>query len=462
MPSNPPRTRREVLLNGRRVRISDLMTAGLLESGTVLYFRQYVGAEPHQATVTGRGRLRLTDGREFDTPSGAAAAAAELVAAPGWEVWRVGPDGPLLGELRLQLIKSVAAEVTDRHEPEAKAVGRRMAALESARENAEAGTPTAMTVRELIELWGVEDRDSEAAPQIATDLANFGLTTVPDFNAVDLDQTVRVLRFGMAQPPATNGNGDTTKEAKSEVDEETGGTIGLTLGNLLPSRSRLVWVTPTSTFDEAITAMELDDFSQLPVLANPYKLHGVVSWKTITKARAHNPEATFSDAIDPDVQVFDYGRRLVDVLHTLLDYEFIFVRDHEKKIAGIITAADVVQTYHQTATPFILIGEIDRELHRLILDAFDEARIRDVCVHAGLTFDGLDKMSISHYHAVLGNEECWKDLGWRLQRKRLVNRLNDIREIRNRVMHFSKDAVRDGDVDMIQNFLRTIRRYNAS
>ncbi|MFI7517476.1 CBS domain-containing protein [Micromonospora echinofusca] len=462
MSPNPPRTRREVLLNGRRVRIFDLIRAGRLQPGTVLEFRQYIGSVPHRATVTEKGRLRLTDGREFDTPSGAAAAAADLIAAPGWEVWRVAPDGPFLGELRLQLIKSVAAEVTDRSKPEAEAMGRRMEALETARHAAEAGTPTAMTARELIELWGVEDRDSDAAPQIATDLANFGLTTVPDFNAVDLDQTVRLLRFGMAPPPTAEGTEETTEETTSGVDEETGGTIGLTLGNLLPSRSSLASVTPTSTFDEAITAMELDDFSQLPVLANPYKIHGVVSWKTITKARAHNPEATFSDAIDPDVHVFDYDRRLIDVLHTLLEYEFIFVRNHERKIAGIITAADVVRTYHQTATPFILIGEIDRELHQLILDAFDEARIRDACVHAGLTFDGLDKMSISHYHAVLGNEECWNDLGWRLQRKRLVSRLNEIREIRNRVMHFSKDAVRDGDVEMIQNFLKTIRRYNGS
>lgn len=462
MPPNPPRTRREVLLNGRRVRISDLKNAGLLDEGAVLYYRQYIGSMPHQATVTARGRLRLADGREFDTPSGAAAAVADVTAVPGWEVWRVGPNGPLLGELRLRLIKSVAAEVTDRQEPQAEAVGRRMTALENARQAAETGTPTAMTVRELIGLWGVEDRDSEAAPQITTDLANFGLTTVPDFNAVDLDQTVRVLRFGMAQPPAADGTSDGPEETTSGVDEEPGSAIGLTLGNLLPSRARLISVTPTSTFDEAITAMELDDFSQLPVLANPHKIHGVVSWKTITKARAQNPEATFSDAIDPDVQVFDYDRRLIDVLHVLLEYEFIFVKDHERKIAGIITAADVVQTYHQTATPFILIGEIDRELHQLILSTFDEATIRDACIRAGLTFRSVDKMTMSHYQAVLGDESCWNGLGWRLERRRLVNRLSEIREIRNRVMHFSKDAVRDGDVGMIQNFLRTIRRHNGS
>ncbi|MGW1059080.1 restriction system modified-DNA reader domain-containing protein [Micromonospora rubida] len=459
--NSPPRTRREVLLHGRRVRISDLIDADLLEPGAVLFYRQYHGANPHEATVTEKGRLRLPDGREFSSPSGAAVAVAEVTAVAGWEVWRVGPDGPTLGQLRLQLVRRVAAEMrANGPEPKTESMGRRLALLDEIRQAAEANDPRSMTVRQLLGLWGVEDRDGDSGNQIITDLANYGLTTVPDFNAVDLDQAVRVIRFGMTSKARADQPADAIEEEATGVDEETNTTIGLTLGNLVPKQPSLVWVAPTATFDEAITAMELDDYSQLPVLANPHKLHGVVSWKTITKARAQNPDASFSDAIDTDVHVFDYDRRLVDALNVLLEYEFIFVRSHERKIVGIITAADVVKTYHETATPFILIGEIDRELRQLIREAFEEARIRDVCVRAGLTFDAIDKMSISHYNAMLGNDDCWTELGWRLERKRLVRRLDEIREVRNRVMHFNKDAVRAGDVDMLQNFLKTIRRYN--
>ncbi|HEX5114246.1 MAG TPA: hypothetical protein VFW65_03505 [Pseudonocardiaceae bacterium] len=114
-PNGPTRSRRELLINGRRVRISDLIDADLLKRGDVLYFRQRIGEIPHEAVVSDRGRLRLADEREFDTPSAAAAAVAEVRAVPGWSVWRLGEDGPTLHELRQRLLRSVADDVLSNH-----------------------------------------------------------------------------------------------------------------------------------------------------------------------------------------------------------------------------------------------------------------------------------------------------------------------------------------------------------
>jgi hypothetical protein len=64
------------LIGGRRVTVSDLLEAGLIEAGAKLRFkRNRIGAIFH-ATVTDKGRLRLDDGGEFRSPSGAAMAAA--------------------------------------------------------------------------------------------------------------------------------------------------------------------------------------------------------------------------------------------------------------------------------------------------------------------------------------------------------------------------------------------------
>ncbi|MEV0895695.1 hypothetical protein [Actinoplanes sp. NPDC049802] len=74
--SSESHRRRDVLVNGRRVRVLDLIEAGLLDAGQTLVYQQRLGIEPHLATVTAKGRLALPDGREYNTPSGAAAAAA--------------------------------------------------------------------------------------------------------------------------------------------------------------------------------------------------------------------------------------------------------------------------------------------------------------------------------------------------------------------------------------------------
>lgn len=457
-------SRRELLINGRRVRISDLIDAGLLEPGTVLYYRQRIGEVPHQAVVTERGRLRLVDGREFDTPSAAAVAVADVTAVPGWSVWRLGEKGPVLHDLRRELLRSVADDVTSGRETselDGKAA-RRFTELEEARQKAESGAPITLTVRELIGLWGMEERDRSASAQIDADLANHGLTTQPDYRAVGLDRVLRMITL-----PDSAGDSSPIEaaapEGASPAEAEESVAIGLTLGNLLSDENPLVWVPPSASFEEAITAMQINDYSQVAVLANSHTLHGAVSWKSIAEARHLNAHADFSDAVDRSARnrVFDYHTRLLDVLETLRQDDFIFVRDFERKITGIVTTADVVHKYDETATPFFLIGEIDQELRQLLQSTFDEDAVRHACQSAGLKFTSFNSMSIGQYQAVLDNQTCWKLLGWPLNRKLFVARLSEIRSVRNNVMHFNPDPPKASDVDKLRNFLNLIRKYRG-
>lgn len=474
MPSSG-HVRRERLINGRRVRISDLVEAGLLQQGQELFLEGRVGKPPQEAFVTERGRLRFPDGREFATPSAASTAGGGPTA--GWWAWRAGPDGPRLHELRRRLLQSVAEEVTSDQATsgeEAEAVRRRFDFLEEARTQAENGRPKIVTVREFIRLWGYEDRDRATSAQIDADLANHGLTTVPDFRAVSLDRTVRLdvpqereetdVRPGapLADTPA-GAPLPTAPATVGDASEEDGADIGLTLGNLLSDDDSLVFVSPDATFEEAITAMQLNDFSQLAVLANPYELHGAVSWESIAAAKHLNPDAGFSDAIDRGAQarVFDYDTRLLDVLNPLQQDGFIFIRNYERKIAGIITAADVVHKYDETATPFFLIGEIDQELRKLIQNAFDEQTVGQVCKASGQTFKAFDNMTIGQYQTVLRDPDCWAQLGWPLDRDLFIERLDQLRKVRNNVMHFNPDPVRPSEVTKLRNFLKVIRKYSA-
>ncbi|MEV4544742.1 hypothetical protein [Micromonospora echinaurantiaca] len=467
MSNGQPRPRRTHLLNGRRVRISDLIDANLLKPGDELFFQQRIGDPPHEATVTERGRLRLSDGRDFSTPSKAGAVVAKRRAVAGWSAWQVGIDGPTLHQLRLQLLRDVAAEVNADQETsreETAAVQRRFGTLEAARAQAEAGEPRTMTVREFIGLWDLEDRDRIASEQIDADLANHGLATVPDFRAVSLDRTIRIDVL----PEDGVGDGDTEAPDDSgeatapEVNEESV-DIGLTLDNLFSHKMSLVSVSPSATFEEAITAMEINDFSQVAVLANAHTVYGSVSWESIAAAKHRDPEASFSDAIDRRARdrVFDYDTRLLDVLGVLQQHGFIFVRDDQRKINGIVTAADVVRKYDETATPFFLIGEIDQELRQIIANTFDEETVRQACLAARLTFKSLDSMSISQYQAVLANEACWDQLGWPLDRSLFIARLDDLRKVRNNVMHFNPDPVRPSEVAKLRHFLKVIRRYSG-
>lgn len=65
--------------------------------------------ERFEAILLAKGVIRLDDGREFRSPSGAAMAAAEVVSYDGWYAWRLGEGGPALNDFRHQIAAASAA-----------------------------------------------------------------------------------------------------------------------------------------------------------------------------------------------------------------------------------------------------------------------------------------------------------------------------------------------------------------
>src|SRR5262249_52482753 len=156
--------------------------------------------------------------------------------------------------------------------------------------------PEEFSVRELLSLWGAKDRGDQIS-RIEADLANHGLVTLPSFRKVTLDATVRlvVAPTDTDDAPAALVGPDPAAGDRDEVDDDP---IGLTVGNLPSALDGLNWVAPNATFEEAITKLLLNDFSQLAVLNGPRNLRGAVTWRSIAHARHADADATLSDAID--------------------------------------------------------------------------------------------------------------------------------------------------------------------
>jgi hypothetical protein len=91
-------------IDGRRVRLADLLDAGLLEPGDALFWNRPQLGKRFDATVTENGAILLADGRTFSSPSRAAVVAADIPAADGWYTWHVERlEGKSLDDLRRDL-----------------------------------------------------------------------------------------------------------------------------------------------------------------------------------------------------------------------------------------------------------------------------------------------------------------------------------------------------------------------
>ena len=442
------------LIGGRRVAVSDLLAAGLIQPGAKLRFRRKRIRKTYEATVTDRGRLRLEPGgEEFRTPSRAAAVAAGMRAVDGWRAWVVLDQDRLLDAVRQELLDREISGVTAAADRQARDTTRHRVheRLRQARRHADVRAPERISVRELLALWGAADRGDQVG-QIEADLANHGLMTSPSFRAVTLDTVV-----ALTTPPDESDGSAPLDDLPATEDDEGGADLDVRLkvGNLSPL-SGVTSVDPNGSIEEAITKMLLNDFSQLAVLSGARNLRGAVTWRSIAQAMHQKPGATVADALEPHVDVVPYERDLFEVLPTLQQHGFVFVQNESKEIAGIVTTADVAQRYGEMATPFFQLGELDQTLRWILSRAFDLQTVQHLCNKTITTFDHL---SIGDYQRVLENKDAWAALGWPLDRAAFIARLQEIRLIRNKVMHFHPDPVPEDAVDKLRRFNGLLHQY---
>lgn len=461
------------LLDGRRVQLGDLLAASLLHPGQTLSWELKRSGAVHKATVEADGTLRLADGRTYRTPSRAAAVAARVTAVDGWHAWTIAETGESLDHLRGRLLDREASGDKTPGDTVGSERRRRFELLRDARASAESGTPIQLTVRDLLRWWHAGARGANVTARVEADLANHGLETWPDFRKVALDTAV-VLR-AMSDPEDAPDIGDSSVQVGTQAhpesqathtsptgaaidDEDTSADTGITVGNLPSALADLVSVASDASFEQAITLMLVNDFSQLAVL-NGRQLRGAVTWRSIAQARNADPNARFADAIVEAIAV-GYDAPLTKCLQLLEDQDFFFVRDATDKISGIITATDVVKLYGQLATPFLLIGELDRALRRVMASTFSIDQIRQVADPEDLRdLRSHDDLTFGDYQQVLSNPSLWSELRWALDRKTFVSRLDELREFRNDVMHFNPDPAPPAIVSSLQHFISLVRSY---
>ncbi|MER7010865.1 CBS domain-containing protein [Saccharopolyspora sp. NPDC000359] len=447
------------LIGGRRVTVSDLLDAGLIEAGTKLKFARSRIGVTFYATVTDNGRIRLEpSGEEFRSPSRAAMVAAGMRAVDGWRAWLVVGQERLLDAVRQQLldqaVSKAAAEAPQQDEDTARQ--RVHERLRQARSRADARNPDRITVRELLRFWGAEERGDQVS-QIEADLANHGLVTRPSFRAVTLDSVVSLTippddgeGAGAAQETEA---GDLQVVENDEGDDDL--NVRLTVGNLSPLNG-VESVGPNSTLEEATTKMLLNDFSQLAVLSGPRNLRGAVTWRSIAQALQQKAAASVADAISPHVEVVPYDRDLFEVLPVLQQRDFVFVLDHSKAIKGIVTTADVAHHFGAMATPYFQLGELDQTLRWILRRTFHIEAVQSLCARPVASFD---KLSMGDYQRILENKDFWGKLGWPLDRSSFIARLEEIRHIRNKVMHFHPDPVPADAVEKLRRFTNLLHQY---
>jgi hypothetical protein len=161
-----------------------------------------------------------------------------------------------------------------------------------------------------------------------------------------------------------------------------------------------------------------------------------------------------------ECEVLDVDASLFDAVEKLKTHDCVLIRNSEGKISGIMTAYDISVTFGQLGEPFLVLGEIENHIRGLIAGKFTKEQLaaaRDV-VDSSRPVESVSDLTFGEYVRLLENPQNWQKLGIHIDRAIFVKELEEIRIIRNDVMHFDPEGIEERDLKRLRDFVSFLQR----
>lgn len=370
------------------------------------------------------------------------------------------------------------------------------------------GEAVLITVRTLLGWFGMKRRGYNNVARLRAALKQAELTTEPPFDQTWIDAQVR-LRVTVPVPPAVETNAhasawldrvvsdmrtntasptdvppsrefppfpverdppteptrqDEVGAAKdlltvepAEVSAASPSPVSSSSGNvehrlgMLDSANLgddLVTVNIDDSIQRVITIMSVRDFSQVPVMRSPGHCLGIVTWRSIGRfVSAHGSlPSRIDDCLEP-VQVYTVQRNLFEVVDDVSRAGCVLVRaSNSTRLTGLVTVSDLSHLFGRLLEPFVLAGEIETGL-RALLDRLPP----------GVVSSPPDAWTIGAIQRELLRAEVWQRLALPLDQREFLAAIDEVREIRNDLMHFTPEETEPRDDERLRDFARFLR-----
>jgi CBS domain-containing protein len=298
-----------------------------------------------------------------------------------------------------------------------------------------------------------------------------GLRTEPDFESAYLDAP---MRFALSDPAKDDTPGEVLRvevadtitvsdHAQVRIVSTAFADPTFRVSKLAAANRTPVSLQPDSTITEAVTLMMANDFSQLPIISGERNVKGVVSWRSIGSRLALGQQpAAARDAMETYAEV-SADASLFAAIPVIVEHQYVLVRGPDQRIVGIVTTSDLSLQFRQLAEPFLLLGEVENHLRRIISARFGATELADAQDpnDAGRTIETAADLTFGEYKRFLEDPKRWSRVGVQIDRDAFIRLLEKVREIRNDVMHFDPDGIPDNDLEILRDFARFLRTLQA-
>jgi predicted transcriptional regulator len=314
-----------------------------------------------------------------------------------------------------------------------------------------------LSIRELLEMWGYKRRGNWIVSQIEGELEDAGLITEPSFAQGWIDAIVQLMPIGLIELRHPRTQPEIELEERQEWAVESG-VVTLLVSNLRSATQEVCSVPLDCALLTAQSLMIRHDYSQLAVMSDKRNLRGAITWEAIAQTSMRKNPETVRDCLIR-AETVRHDDDLIHHIPRIVQAGYVFVRAKDETIGGIVTTADLSEEFARLATPFFLIGEIERRLRRSVNRAFSAAELGEVRDPGdeGRDVASADDLTMGEYVRLLEKADRWIKTGWRFERKVFIEALDAVRNLRNDVMHFSPDPLEEHELTELRRFIGLLK-----
>ena len=210
----------------------------------------------------------------------------------------------------------------------------------------------------------------------------------------------------------------------------------------------------------ATSLMMMYDYSQLPVTQDMRQIDGMISWRSIGHARVTGQSSEFvRECLEP-IHQLQQDAPFFQAVEEIAKREVVLIMGRDRSITGIVTTNDLSREFHKKAKPFLLLEQVEEWIRTLIGRNFTPEEIGAAEHSRGDTrsVDDASDLDFGQYVRLLESRENWDRLGLEIDRKEFRELLDDVREVRNDVMHFRPDSSEPESLDKVWRLHRLLEQ----
>ena len=204
--------------------------------------------------------------------------------------------------------------------------------------------------------------------------------------------------------------------------------------------------------------MLTEERDYLPVMTSNWEVKGVVSWKSVATRLALGQRCeTVGDCMEDAQEVAHHASMFV-ASERIARSGYVLVRGKDRAVTGMVTAADLSVAFGTLGKPFLLIGEIELLVRDLVESHVGEDDLRRGHHDQERESYEIGDLSFGELIRLLQHPESWEKVGLPVDKQTLLGRLEEVRVVRNAVMHFDPDGLTDEQLALLEQTSRFLQR----